>query len=176
MLLATFPSTTRRLRTYAPQEIRSSTLTDTKPATNGTPALDNEIYDGIFDKEDRTGIIAGLIDISILGVGVVVALVWQLGLISHQAPTSSSQWQPPPAISANSPNAASSLTSTSSPTSTHAHVSICQAFVRTTFKNGQTHYVEFRGNCAAVKAIAANSKTPSRVLPARHYTVALSGS
>lgn len=139
----------------------------------GTPALDNEIYDGIFDKEDRTGIIAGLIDITILGAGVIVALVWQFGLISHQAPVSNSQWRSPSAISSSS---ASSVISTSSSASTHAHVSICQAFVRTTFKNGQTHYVEFRGNCAAVRSIAANSKTSTRVLPARHYTVALSGS
>lgn len=142
---------------------------------NGVPAPDNELYDEIFDKQDRTGIIAGIIDLSILGIGVIVALIWQLGLISHASQPTSASWQTPPFQSANNTVSASQNVSSTSNAPSTAHVDVCQAFVKTTFKNGQTHYVEFRGNCKAIMSMAKNSKTPVRVMPVRHYTVALTG-
>lgn len=145
---------------------------DTKNISNAE--AENQLFDGIFDKEDRTGIIAGFIDITILTIGIIVAFIWQMGLVSHPAPAVTTSWQPSTssAPSSNS-NSTSVATSTSGSSSNVAHIHVCQAFVQTKFKNGQTHYVEFRGNCAAINNMAAHSKTPVRVMPQRNYTVAL---
>lgn len=141
----------------------------------GIPAPDNEVYDEIFDKQDRTGIIAGIIDLSILGIGVIVALLWQFGLISHQSQPSSANWQTSPFQSASNASSTPKSSASASNAPSTAHVDVCQAFVKTTFKNGQTHYVEFRGNCKAILSMAKNSKTPVRVMPVRRYTIALTG-
>lgn len=140
----------------------------------GIPAPDNEVYDEIFDQQDRTGIIAGIIDLCILGAGVAVALIWQFGLVSHQSQPSSASLQTSPFQSASASSTSKNNASNSNVSST-AHIDVCQAFVKTTFKNGQTHYVEFRGNCKAILSMAKNSKTSVRVMPVRHYTVALTG-
>lgn len=133
------------------------------------PALDNEIYEGIFDKEDRTGIIAGLIDISILGIGIIVALLWQSGLTTHPTSVTYSNWQ-------SSPISATNISgSVPKNTPSNIHVSVCSALVQTRFQSGKTQFVEYRGNCQAVNAIARNSKSAVRALPKRNYNVTLSG-
>ncbi len=151
-----------------------ASLENDETQNTSNPALDNEIYDEIFDKQDRTGVIAAVIDATILGIGVIIALVWQFSLVSHPAQSSATNWQSSPFQTAAS-QTSSSVTQSTSNAPTKENVAICQAFIKTTFKNGQTHYVEFRGNCSSIRAIAKNSTSTVRLLPARHYNVALTG-
>lgn len=136
--------------------------------------IENEIFAGIFDREDRTGIIAGFIDISILAIGVIVALVWQISLVSHAARSpSNTVWQSNPIQAAQSASTSGTVARTAAPSV--ENISVCEILVKTTFRDGRTHYVEYRGNCNSMKAIEASQGKIIKILPVRKYQVTLSG-
>ncbi len=123
--------------------------------------------DGMFDKSDRVGIFAALIDAAIIGIGITIGLVWQSGTSTKPVNTGSAL-----------PQALSSASSTGKPVMASTpvvpvarQVTVCEALVTTKLSNGSTRPVEYRGSCPAIRAIAKQSRLPVKWLPQRTYQV-----
>ena len=124
-----------------------------------TLALDSKAEGSFFDRTDKISIIAAVVDSTLIGIGLVVTVVWLSTIHSKPTRIDTSPWVP------SSPVAAALVTPTTSPAIFHTEIMhICTLYVYTQFHDGSTHYVEFRGNCASLRSIAAHSQTPVRWL------------
>lgn len=133
-------------------------------------SLERKLEGGFFDRSDRISIIAALVDSALIGIGIVVTILW----ISSQHPkpvhTVTSQWIP------SSPNAAVLVTPTAVIDRSHlVTMTICTLYVDTHFKDGTSHFVEFRGNCASLRQIASHATTPVRWLAPSTVSYTASG-
>ncbi len=123
-----------------------------------------------FVRGDKISIMAALIDSTILGIGILVGVLWQSTISNKPAHPISASWSAPHATQ----NSVAAIpTHTATPTLVTR--TVCTAFVTTTFADGQTHAVEYRGKCSELHGLLANSKLPVRWLAPRTYTYTLGG-
>ena len=148
---------------------------ESKVATQGKtislPAKTFNPEERFFERGDMMSIVPALVDSLILGIGLVLTLVWQSGIHNKPpaTPTLSSTWSPAGS------NTSSSAASVPIPVSRTETVNVCEAFITTTFNNGTTRAVEYRGNCTSMRALVANTHLPIHWLPSRSYTFATNG-
>ena len=148
---------------------------ESKVATQGklisVPAKTFNPEEPFFERGDMMSIVAALVDSLILGISLVLTLVWQSGIHNKPpvAPTLSSTWSPAGS------NVSTSAASVPIPVSRNETVNVCEAFVTTTFNNGTTHAVEYRGNCTSMRALVANTHSSIHWLPSRSYNFATNG-
>ena len=130
-----------------------------------------DVLDKVFEKGDRIGPTAALIDGSILAIGILVALLWQSTISTGHKPVSQTQgWRP-------SELAASQVATTlPPPTPKLVTRTICSAFVTVTSSNGKTHSTEYKGTCKYLHSILDQSKLPVHWLPPRTLTYEQTGS
>ncbi len=132
--------------------------------------LATKIEGRFFEKSDLIPIIAALVDSTLIGIGLVVTILW-LSTIKVKPPhVDSSTWIP------SSPSAAALVKPTTTILTSHSVVvTVCTLFVDTHFASRPDHYVEFRGNCNALRSIAARSKTPVRWLAPQQMSYTVTG-
>ena len=130
-----------------------------------------DVLDKVFEKGDRIGPTAALIDASILAIGILIALLWQSTLSSNHKPVSQTQgWRP-------TELAASQVATTlPSPTPKLVNRTVCAAFVTVTSSTGKTHATEYKGSCKYLHSILDQSKLPVHWLAPRKITYEQTGS
>lgn len=130
-----------------------------------------DVLDKVFEKGDRIGPTAALIDASILAVGILVALLWQSTIsTNHKAVSQTQGWKPT--------ELAASQVATTLPPPTPKLVTrtVCAAFVTVSSSTGKTHSAEYKGSCKYLHSILDQSKLPVHWLPPRKISYEQTGS
>ncbi len=141
-------------------------------SVDSTGEHESYLYDeseGLFSKSDRIGVIAALIDASILGIGLVLALLWQSGTSSHS---------PAPLVRYSSGSGSQHVTTiptANAKLSQTARVRVCEALVISHSPSGKISKVEFRGSCGSIGALASNPNLTVTMLQSRSYSYKLTG-
>jgi hypothetical protein len=139
---------------------------------DGTDEHESYLYDesdGLFSKSDRVGIIAALIDATILGIGLVLVLLWQSGTTSNSTAT------PVRYSTGNGSQHATVIPTVAATPSQTAKVRVCEALVISHSPSGKISRVEFRGNCGSISALASNPNLTVTMLQTRSYSYKLTG-
>ncbi len=141
-----------------------------------TEKVDDASTEKFFSKKDLVPMLAGTIDMIIFGIGVIVTIFW-LGSIHHQPLPTSSKWVPSShAAAALALQTAQQSTPTTANVPTQVTTYVCSILVPQTLNSGQVHYVEYRGSCNTIHAIAAQHKSGVRWLPVQKFVHTQSGS
>ena len=159
-----------------PEEPLLSLSNESHPDGDSTPERKGQgqqldVIDQVFEKGDRIGPMAALIDGSILAVGILVALLWQSTVSSHHKSASQTQAWKPTEI------AASKVAATlPPPTPKVVTRTICSAVVTERTSTGKTHSSEYKGTCKYLHSVLDQSKLQVHWLPARTVTYTQTGS
>lgn len=130
-----------------------------------------DLLDKVFEKGDRIGPTAALIDAGILAIGILVAVLWQSTISTGHKQVSQTQgWRPT--------ELAASQVATTLPPPTPKLVTrtICVAFVTGTSSTGKTHSTEYKGSCKYLHSVLDQSKLPVHWLPERTVRYEQTGS
>lgn len=130
------------------------------------------LYDeseGLFSRSDRIGIIAALIDATILGIGLVLALLWQSGISNSSTAT------PVKYTAGNGSLPAAAISNVDATSPQTARVRVCEALVISHSPSGKISRVEFRGNCASIGVLASNPNLSVTMLRTQSYSYKLTG-
>lgn len=130
-----------------------------------------DFIDKVFEKGDRIGPMAALIDGSILAIGILIALLWQSTVSSHHKAVSQTQAWRPTAIAASKV-----ATTLPPPTPKVVTRTICSAVVTARSSSGKTHASEYKGTCTYLHSVLDHSKLQVHWLPARTVTYTQTGS
>ena len=130
-----------------------------------------DVLDKVFEKGDRIGPTAALIDAGILAIGILVALLWQSTISTGHKPVSQVQgWRPT--------ELAASQVATTVPPPTPKLVTrtVCAAFVTISSSSGKTRTAEYKGSCKYLHSVLDQSKLPVHWLPPRKIAYEQTGS
>ena len=134
------------------------------------------LYDeseGLFSKSDRVGVIAALVDATILGIGLVLFLLWQGGATAKHIATPTNY---SPGLSSKQIGGSNGAVSAAAvKTAQSTKVRVCEALVTSQSPSGKRSRVEFRGNCGSIRALSSNPNLKVTMLQTRSFTYNTSG-
>lgn len=113
--------------------------------------------DDFFNKKEIWPWIFGAIDLTIFGIGAIVTILWLGSIKPHEVSAKTTPWVP----STNSAKIIAkdnNLLINTSPKTTIITTNVCIIDMALTTSSGKKFNKEYKGNCADIKARAADAK------------------